>query len=130
MAVTLDSRIPEIIALSEERAATAVAKTVLDIEAGAKRRLIEHGSVDTGNLLGSIEGHSEGTSGEVSTGVEYAPYLEFGTGRRGEASEFPGKPADLTYSEDWAGMAARPYMIPSAEEAREPFEMAVASIYG
>jgi hypothetical protein len=130
MSVTLESRLPEIADKAEARAELVVGKTVADIEASAKAHLVAQGSVDTGDLLGSVEGESDGLEGEVSTSVYYGPYVEYGTGRRGQESEFLGKPADIHYSEDWVGMTARPYMTPAAEESRGPFEQAIGQIFG
>ena len=36
--------------------------------------------VDTGRLKGSITSKVEGNSAVIGTNVEYAPYVEFGTG--------------------------------------------------
>lgn len=56
----------------------------------------------------------EGYEGRVYTNVEYAPYVEFGTGIRGNGS-YPYKidGLDLAYHESWAGMEAQPYMYPA-----------------
>jgi hypothetical protein len=128
--VVLQSRFPEIIASAERKAKAVVEKTTLDIEAAAKARLVEHGSVDIGSLLNSGEHFVGGFSGEVGFGTDHSHFIEFGTGERGEASDFPGKPGDITYSPDWKGMAARPYLIPSVEEMRGPFELGVGGLYG
>jgi hypothetical protein len=129
MSVELTSRIGEITKGATMRGRDLVTRTCMEVEAGAKRNLVENGSVVTGNLIGSIEADTDGFEGEVGTAVTYAPYVEFGTGERGAASEFPGKPDYLTYSEDWKGMSARPYLIPALESAREGFEMRAGGIY-
>ena len=64
---------------------------------------------------------SAGAYGEITNNVEYAPYVEFGTGARGQASNFPGKP-DVSYSGGWAGMAARPTLTPAVEEGRREWK--------
>lgn len=46
--------------------------------------LRENGNIDTGNLVGSIDTAVYQNKGEVFTNVEYAPYIEFGTGRFAE----------------------------------------------
>lgn len=71
----------------------------------------------TGRLRNSIHVHpAKRTSratieGSVYTAVEYAVYVEFGTGRRG------GYPYDiglsLTYNQDWAGQVAQPFLYPA-----------------
>lgn len=130
MPVTLESRIPEIVAGAERKARALVEKTTLDIEAAAKARLIEHHSIDSSALLNSGEHDVDGFFGEVGFGTDHSAFIEFGTGERGEASDFPGKPDDITYSPDWKGMAAKPYLIPSVEEMRVPFELGVGQLYG
>lgn len=130
MPTELRSTIPEICAGAEERGHLIVEKTTLDIEAAAKARLYAWPAIDTSALVNSGEHHVEGYEGEVGFGSGHANYVEFGTGQRGAASHFAGKPEDITYSPDWKGMAAQPYLIPSVEEQREPFAMAVGQIYG
>ncbi len=74
--------------------------------------------VDTGNLAGSIHmdvrKHGDNIEGRVYTNVQYAPYVEFGTGMKGNGS-YPYKIAglNLKYKNDWSGMTAQPYMYPA-----------------
>jgi HK97 gp10 family phage protein len=75
-------------------------------------------SVDTGRLRNSIvtnQGIDEkGIWATVSTNVFYAPYIEFGTGQKGESSPSPPKsPKDISYRADWTGVKARPYLYPA-----------------
>lgn len=73
---------------------------------------------DTGMLANSI--HMDVTKegkqiiGKVFTNNEYALYVEFGTGIKGNGS-YPYKPkgVNLSYKQDWAGMVAQPYMFPA-----------------
>lgn len=52
--------------------------------------------------------------GIIYTNLEYAPYVEFGTGRRGAASPVIAPPGmHLAYSDYWEGQAAQPYLYPS-----------------
>lgn len=129
MPTELRSDIPEICARAEERGRKIVGKTTLDIEASAKARLYAWPAIDTSALVNSGEHHIDGFEGEVAFGTDHSVFVEFGTGERGAASHFLGKPDDIAYSPDWKGMAAQPYLIPSVEEAREPFEMAVGGLY-
>jgi hypothetical protein len=80
----------------------------------------------TGDLARGYDHMSKRTStgayGEVWNNVEYAPYVEFGTGQRGSASTFPGKPEGLAYTAGWIGMAARPHFTPAVEEGRVEFK--------
>jgi len=51
--------------------------------------------------------------------------VEFGTGQRGAGSPAPPKwDGPLSYREDWAGMAAQPYMVPAAEQNRDSYSRA------
>lgn len=127
--VILTSRIPEIVAGAEKRGHAVVEKSVNDIEAAAKARLYAYPAVDTSALVDSGEAVSDGYEGEVGFGTDHSNFVEFGTGARGEESHFPGKPDHITYTSDWAGMAAQPYLIPSVEEQRAPFEMAIGQLY-
>lgn len=73
--------------------------------------------VDTGRLRSSIQAESSGLTGEVSTNVEYAAYMEFGTG--GDVDVRPGWEE---IAEQYRGsgqrtvnIAPKPYMRPALE---------------
>jgi HK97 gp10 family phage protein len=90
------------------------------VQADAKR-LAPVAEIDGGRLRNSIQGEIEEQDGKivgkVSTNVEYAPYVEFGTGQRGADSPSPPKAdIDLDYRQDWAGMEAQPYLFPSLKQ--------------
>lgn len=73
---------------------------------------------DSGLLKNSIKEKVEEKNGiitgKVSTNLHYAPYVEFGTGQRGEGSPSPPKaPENLNYRQDWAGMDAQPFLYPA-----------------
>lgn len=77
-------------------ASQIVRKTAFEIETVAKGRV----AVDTGTLKASITTHVDGPAhAVVGTGVEYATFVEYGTRH----------------------MAAQPYLIPAAEQARPKF---------
>lgn len=86
--------------------------------------------VDSGDLHQSIQGevHEDGDEvvGKVSSNLEYASYVEFGTGQRGEASNYEGD-VDLSYRQDWAGMDAQPYMYPALNQNRKEIPKIVAN---
>ena len=54
----------------------ALTESCLLVESDAKQLV----PVDTGRLKSSIQSKVEGDTGTVGTNVEYAPYVEFGTG--------------------------------------------------
>jgi phage gpG-like protein len=98
-----------IIGLPAMRAALAAKAAVLKAVAAAsvelEVRAIKSDAVggaplgETGDLKGSIEGESHGTSGEVKAAIRYAPFVEFGTSK----------------------MGARPYMGPASDRSRARF---------
>ena len=74
--------------------------------------------VDTGALRNSIRSvvKEEGTGivAEVVTNLEYASYVEFGTGIKGENSPSPPKAnVGQGYRSDWVGQAAQPFLYPA-----------------
>lgn len=77
--------------------------------------------VDTGNLAGSIhmtvKSHNDTLEGRVYTNVQYAPYVEFGTGVRGNGTyPYDVQGLKLSYHESWTGMPAQPYMYPALKQ--------------
>lgn len=79
---------------------------------------------DSGLLRNSIQARVEEQSGKIigtiSTNVHYGPYVEFGTGQRGETSDSPPKwDGNLNYRQDWAGMDAQPFLYPAAKQNKE-----------
>lgn len=91
--------------------------------------------VDTGNLAGSIhmevKNIGKDIQGRVFTNVEYAPFVEFGTGSTGDGT-YPYKVKDLAlvyrnspwvYTPDGgetfyytSGQVAQPYMYPALKD--------------
>ena len=77
--------------------------------------------VETGLLRDSIsvqliEGDKTVSASVGPRGVDYANYVEYGTGRRGSESAGAGP---YPYKMSWPGMAAKPYMRPAVDEARD-----------
>lgn len=104
MPASWSSRIPQIIQGSHAKAAIAVHKTGLAVEAGAKERA----RVDTGAMRNAIGWQPEDDlSGAVVAGVEYTIYNEYGT----------------------RSMSAQPMLVPAAEDARPGFLAALAAIW-
>lgn len=102
--VTLTSRIPQIVAEAERRAGLVVEKTITDIEAGAKTR----SRVDTGQMRSGWTSEMTGPfEGIAYNPVAHSIYNELGTEK----------------------MPAQPMLIPSVEEARDPFLMAMSQVY-
>ena len=99
-------------------------KTMLD---NAKNRA----PVDTGNLRRSI--HSElnidkgNIEGRVVATAEYAPYVEFGTGERGIATNTNSK-IPVTYTKGFYGQVAQPFFYPAYYEEEENFKNTLKDI--
>lgn len=73
--------------------------------------------VDTGDLVASetleiTQPDDTSVQAEFGPHIFYAPYVEFGTGKRGaeSADRGPGP-----YSETWAGMRPQPYVRPTLD---------------
>ncbi|WP_404989285.1 HK97-gp10 family putative phage morphogenesis protein [Clostridium culturomicium] len=93
--------------------------------------------VDFGALRGSIRTEVKQASGVVTgkvfTNMEYAPYVEFGTGQVGENTPVADKyPGDISYKKDkwlvvipdvgprWvSGQAAQPFLYPALKNNEE-----------
>lgn len=87
---------------------TAKRATARGLKKGAK--LVENSAkllcpVDTGQLRNSIHTTVGNDGAIVGTNVEYAPYVEYGTGRKGDPS--------VPHREDWEGMAPQPFLMPA-----------------
>lgn len=91
------------------------------VEGSAKRFC----PVDTGNLRGSIHINKRATpqdaTASVGTNVEYAPYVEFGTGIRGSETNTNTNVA-VSYSSDRAGQVAQPYLAPALRKNKANIE--------
>ena len=78
--------------------------------------------VDTGRLRNSIQHKVEKYQGQiigtVHTNVEYAPYIEFGTGQRGENAQVI-KPEGISYRHDWIGQSPVPFLYPALIQNQE-----------
>lgn len=91
---------------------------------GEAAKLIEQqDAIDTGRLHDSIEHTVDGTTVNIGTNVEYAVYVECGTG----AANYPGgttKPSWVYMDAQGRAhraypMKARPYLKPSVEEHKD-----------
>lgn len=75
--------------------------------------------VDTGDLRQSIDKETKVSGDKVTTTVgtsmEYAPYVEFGTGQKGEATNGNSN-VDVSYRQDWVGQPAQPILYPALKD--------------
>lgn len=124
--VRLDTReLDRLTAQLEPKAESLIAATAHQVEAVAKTRV----PVDTGDLKSSIQASKAGRlRWLVNVAAEYGVYVELGTGRRGAASNIQ-RPEGITYAGYWAGMAARPFLIPAVESVRGKFAKMWAELF-
>lgn len=102
---------------SQEKILKAVKVATMNVQATAKHLC----PVDTGNLRNrihmSVKEDGDTVIGRVSNDTEYAMFVEFGTGVRGESSEHPrADKLGLSYRPDWKGQVAQPFMYPALKQ--------------
>nr|DAY24885.1 MAG TPA: putative tail component [Caudoviricetes sp.] len=118
----INARLESLAEADNTTAEKAMQTAVLLVQRSAKVKVANGHSV-TGRLLNSIGKRviKEGDElvGEVYTNVEYAPYLEYGTGVRGEATHTPPVDGELSFNPEWTGHRAYPYMRPALEENKD-----------
>ena len=101
-----------------EELESALGKACAVVEASAKQKAPK----DTGALARSITSKIEDTEGIIFTPLEYAPYVEYGTGLFAEEG---GRNTPWVYKDDkgeWhktSGQKPQPFMRPALEENRE-----------
>lgn len=97
----------------------ALGKACALVERSAKQKAPK----DTGDLRRSITSKVEGTEGVVYTPLEYAPYVEYGTGLFAESGGRQDVPWNYQDDEgNWhstSGQKPQPYMRPALNENRE-----------
>ena len=97
---------------------SALGKACAVVEASAKQKAPK----DTGALARSITSKIEDTEGIIFTPLEYAPYVEYGTGLFAEEGR---RSTPWIYKDDkgeWhktSGQKPQPFMRPALEENRE-----------
>ena len=80
----------------------------------------ENCPVDSGQLRNSITSNVSGETGEVGTNVEYAPYVEYGTGVYN-----PGRLTPWSYQDasgEWhttTGQKPQPFLVPALDSNRD-----------
>ena len=121
MSILFEDNSREILSAAQEAAARALEKCGLTAEGYAKRLA----PVDTGNLRNSITHQvDDGESAVyIGTNMEYAPYVELGTGKYAEG----GRPTPWVYRDDngnyhWtAGNPAQPFLAPAVKDHAQTY---------
>lgn len=106
------------LAAAERAVIGAINQAALMVQSSAITRVPS----DTGALRQSIRANPARSNGgkvsaSVSTNLEYAPYVEFGTGARG-ASTNQNTKVKVSYKSDWAGQRAQPFLYPALRQNR------------
>lgn len=80
----------------------------------------ENCPVASGQLRNSITSNVSGEKGEVGTNVEYAPYVEYGTGVFNHGRTTPWRYQDA--SGEWhttTGQKPQPFLVPALDSNRD-----------
>jgi HK97 gp10 family phage protein len=108
-----------------EKLANAMKKACLLVERSAKQKVPKGTTGELGRSITSeVEVNGDEVKGIVYTPLEYAPYIEYGTGLFAEAGN-GRKDVPWCYKDDegnWhstSGQPPRPYMRPALNENRE-----------
>lgn len=81
---------------------------------------------DTGKEFdGSLSNLGQVHTAIVGTNVEYAAYVECGTGKKGEASPSPPKYPGARYTEDWLGQEAKPFLWPALNQNKDNIQQLI-----
>jgi HK97 gp10 family phage protein len=120
----LDALLDSLNTLSDTAIVPAVKKACLVVERSAKQK-VPKGDGDLGRSITSeVNASADEIVGLVYTPLEYAPYVEYGTGLFAEAGN-GRKDVPWCYKDDegeWhstSGMKPRPFMRPALDENRE-----------
>ena len=107
--LTVDTRkLDRLTAESRTLLEAVLDKAGLDVEGKAKQIIVDKDIIDTGATLNSTKSRREGPlARRIGPTTSYAIWLEIGTHR----------------------MPARPFMVPALEQARGPFEQAIAEVF-
>jgi phage gpG-like protein len=103
---------------ARDRALESIGQTAVKY---AQDELTAQGAVDTGRLRNSITHAVDGDDVYIGTNVEYAPYIEFGTGHYSALGGGTTKPSWVYQDEfgEWHRaypQPARPYIKPAAAD--------------
>ena len=80
--------------------------------------------VQTGRLRGSITVNVEGNTAEIGTNLEYAPFVEYGTGSKGDKSVAHTTREKWTYYSGGqffttSGQAPQPFLTPALKNNKD-----------
>ena len=116
----LDQKMKRLFKLSKQELSNEVGTWGLSTQRLAKERVPK----DNNDLMKSIKAQRKGDEAVVEAGMNYAPYVEFGTGRNVDLSELDELGIPQSYAAQFKGkgikevnLPARPYLYNSARQA-------------
>ena len=121
----VDDNVEEVLAALEKNKQQILRVCGVYAQAQAVINLTRNGSVDTGRLRSSIEYEVEDDTMIVGTNVEYAPYIEMGTGIYAEEG---GRPTPWRYVDakgigHWThGQHPKPYLRPALKDHLDKYK--------
>jgi HK97 gp10 family phage protein len=127
MSITFKDNSANIAKLIEEAVDRALERIGLEAEGNAVDKITDNDSVVTGNLRNSITHKVDAAEDKVYVGtdVEYAPYVELGTGIHAEGGG--GRPTPWVYQDsngDWhrtSGQEPKPFLRPAAKDHKKDY---------
>lgn len=126
MTVNIKSNLPEVQNATDEAILRALEKCGLVAERYAKKSC----PVDTGALRNSITHTVDGNTAYIGTNMEYAPYIEFGTGIHAEEG---GRKTPWSYQDgkgNWHrtdGYVAHPFLRPAVSDHTTEYKQIIES---
>lgn len=122
----LSNKLSRVLSDSDNLIENAINRAALKVSGDAKK----NAPVDSGLLRSSIhakraERHGNEIVSKVGTAVEYAPYVEFGTGMRGAASN-TNTEVSVSHRKDWPGQVAKPFLWPALRKNKSEINKMIA----
>lgn len=114
----------------QDAARAVVTKAALDIQgqAVAKAPVSRSGGLLKSSVQAIVpDSWGPEIAGGVGSNVEYAAYVELGTGARGAGSSYP-YPRTARYTMSWPGMTARAFIANAAKRVEPSFVGAMSKL--
>lgn len=117
--------------LIDQRVKTALTSIGIAAQGYARQALTESGAVDTGTLRNSIKPVVNGNTVVIGTNVEYAGYIEFGTGKYAAGGGGTNKESWVYHGEDGKFHRAypqkpRPFIKPAIADHIDEYKRLVS----
>lgn len=102
---------------SHDRLKKAVKVSTMNVHATAKHLCPVRDGDLRNRMKMSVGEDGDTIVGRVSNDSDHAMFVEFGTGVRGESSNYPrADKLGLSYRPDWKGQVAQPFMYPALKQ--------------